>query len=321
MNSVLKIFKDSANRIDYFKNAKALGLSDIELHNKLIVDYKTSDEPRRSNALAGIMCKNWNYVPKMTRKVRATGLTYDDCVQQLAKCCMAGADYCYEAMQKGENPNGQAYVRQLIASRGTPEIIYQYNRLQNKANVNCASLDANINTGDDADKTLGDLLDSETQMDGSVNKKSDGTAAGIVQELINRGKILEAIIADNIAFGSCEKITKKTKTIKVHEYELNKDTGEQELIEKDAKVPSYSREFSFRELSKAMNEIPDSKEYRAYFINSYRVATKALDETLATLRADNAKTTANTKLKRALNSVNYAIADMLGIDSSRVKKA
>ena len=56
MNSVLKIFKDSANRIDYFKNAKALGLSDIELHNKLIVDYKTSDEPRRSNALAGIMC-------------------------------------------------------------------------------------------------------------------------------------------------------------------------------------------------------------------------------------------------------------------------
>jgi heterodisulfide reductase subunit B len=134
-------------------------------------------------------------------------------------------------------------------------------RLDKKKTVNfTVSMDAPIGgDGDDAAKTIADMLESEECWDD--HSKDDVIL--LVQNYINRNKIVEAILIDNIAFNDVQRYYKKT---------VKTDTS---------KYTEYSSEFWPFKLVKIINEL--SAEYKDTFMKKYKISEEKLDSVLAYL--------------------------------------
>jgi hypothetical protein len=125
--------------------------------------------------------------------------------------------------------------------------------------------------GDDSGKTIGDVLESSECIDDS----SSDDAIMLVQSYINRNKIIEAILLDNIAFNDVQRHTKKT--IKTKNYE-----GE------DIKYVEHSSEFWPYRLIQIVSKLPDT--YKGYFMNRYKISEEKLTAILDVIdRANNQK--------------------------------
>ena len=125
--------------------------------------------------------------------------------------------------------------------------------------------------GDESGKTIGDILESEECVDDS----SSGDAILLVQSYINRNKIIEAILLDNIAFNDVQRHTKKT--IKTTDSE-----GE------PLKYVEHSSEFWPYRLIQIVSKLPAS--YKNYFMNRYDISEDKLTAILDVIdRANNQK--------------------------------
>lgn len=145
-------------------------------------------------------------------------------------------------------------------------------RLDKRKVVNhTCSFDSPIGGDDDSGKTIGDMLESE----GEVDDHSADDAVLLVQSYINRNKIIEAILIDNIAFNDVQKHHKKT--IKT----TNAD-GE------DIKYVEHSSEFWPYRLIQIVSKLPDS--YKSYFMARYNISEEKLSAILDVIdRANNQK--------------------------------
>jgi hypothetical protein len=120
-------------------------------------------------------------------------------------------------------------------------------------------------------KTIGDMLESEEYVD----DHSTDDAILLVQSYINRNKIIEAILLDNIAFNDVQKHFKKTIKTK-------NETGE------DFKYTEYSSEFWPYRLIQIVSKLPDS--YKSYFMTRYDISEEKLSTILDIIdRANNQK--------------------------------
>lgn len=126
--------------------------------------------------------------------------------------------------------------------------------------------------GDDAGKTIGEMLESETYADDfSVNDD----AVLLVQSYINRDKIIEAILLDNIAFNDVQKHFKKT---------IKTTNSDGETI----KYTEHSSEFWPYRLIQIVSKLPDT--YKNYFLNRYNISEDKLTAILEVIdKANNQK--------------------------------
>ena len=155
--------------------------------------------------------------------------------------------------------NAQQCINKCI---DTIKLQKYYNlRLDKNKTVNfTVSLDAPIGgEGDDKAKTVGDMLEAEEHWD----DHSRDDVILLVQNYINRDKIIEAILIDNIAFNDVQRYHKKT---------VKTETG---------KYTEISSEFWAFKLVKLINEL--SAEYRHNFLVKYRISEDKLDAVLAYL--------------------------------------
>lgn len=146
-------------------------------------------------------------------------------------------------------------------------------RLDKKKAVNyCTSMDAPIvGDSDDEAKTLGDMLEDE---DSGFDTSTDDVMM-LVQSYINRNKIIEAILIDNIAFNDVQKHYKKTVKTK------NVD-GE------DFKYTEHSSEFWPYKLVQIVSKLPAT--YKSSFMTRYRISEEKLTTVLDVIdRANNQK--------------------------------
>jgi hypothetical protein len=111
--------------------------------------------------------------------------------------------------------------------------------------------------GDDATKTIGDMLEAEESWDD--HSKDDVMI--LVQNYINRDKIVEAILIDNIAFNDVQRYYKQT---------IKTETG---------KYTEYSSEFWPYRLVQIVSKLPDT--YKQEFMAKYRISEEKLDSVLA----------------------------------------
>ena len=167
--------------------------------------------------------------------------------------------------------NAQQCINKCIE---TIKLQKYYNlRLDKNKTVNfTVSMDAPIGgEGDDASKTIADMLESEETWDD--HSKDDVIL--LVQNYINRNKIIEAILIDNIAFNDVQKYSKKTiKTT--------------DAYGKPIKYTEYSSEFWAFKLVKIINEL--SSDYRQDFLRKYKISEEKLDAVLDVVdRANNQK--------------------------------
>lgn len=168
--------------------------------------------------------------------------------------------------------NAQQCINKCIE---TIKLQKYYNlRLDKNKTVNFTiSMDSPIGgDGDDNAKTVGDMLETEETWD---DHSADDVML-LVQSYINRDKILEAILIDNIAFNDVQRYYKKT---------IKTESG---------KYTEVSSEFWPFKLVKIINEL--SADYRQDFLTKYRISEEKLDSVLTYL--DN---TTNQRIYRLLD--------------------
>lgn len=142
----------------------------------------------------------------------------------------------------------------------------------------CCSLDAPFGSdGDDAAKTLGDVIEAEESLEDSVNED----AILLVQSYINRNKVIEAILLDNIAFNDVQKYSKKVVKAKTEEGETYRYT-------------EHSSEFWPYKLVQIVSKLPDT--YKTYFMSRYSISEDKLTTILEVIHKAN-----NQKLYRYLD--------------------
>ena len=143
-------------------------------------------------------------------------------------------------------------------------------RLDKKKTVNhCFSIDTPLGGDDDSNKTLSDILESEVNLDDCY---ADDDAIMLVQSYINRNKIIEAIIIDNIAFNDVQRHTKKVvKAINTY--------GE------TIRYTEHSSEFWSYKLVRILNGL--STDYKATFARRYKISDSKLTACLEALHKMN----------------------------------
>ena len=153
--------------------------------------------------------------------------------------------------------NAQQCINKCI---DTIKLQKYYNlRLDKNKTVNfTVSMDAPVG-GDSDDKamTVGDMLEAEESWDD--HSKDDVMI--LVQNYINRDKIVEAILIDNIAFNDVQRYFKKT------------------IKTESSKYTEVSSEFWPYRLIQIVSKLPGS--YKAEFMSKYKISEEKLDAVLA----------------------------------------
>jgi hypothetical protein len=145
-------------------------------------------------------------------------------------------------------------------------------RLDKRKAVNhSCSMETPLGGEDNEGKTIGDMLESEEYVD----DHSTDDAILLVQSYINRNKIIEAILLDNIAFNDVQRYFKKT-------IKTQNDQGE------EVKYTEHSSEFWPYRLIQIVSKLPDS--YKSYFLTRYDISEEKLSSILDIIdRANNQK--------------------------------
>ena len=136
-------------------------------------------------------------------------------------------------------------------------------RLDKKKTVNyCTSMDAPIGgDGDDAVRTIGDMLEDEESHD---DHSADDVML-LVQSYINRNKIIEAILIDSIAFNDVQKHFKK----------VVKTTNAEGAA---TRYTEHSSEFWPYKLVQIVSKLPDT--YKTTFMDRYNISEEKLSAVL-----------------------------------------
>jgi hypothetical protein len=153
--------------------------------------------------------------------------------------------------------NAQQCINKCIE---TIKLQKYYNlRLDKNKTVNyTVSMDAPVGgDSDDRAMTVGDMLETEETWD---DHSADDVML-LVQSYINRDKIIEAILIDNIAFNDVQRYYKET---------IKTESG---------KYTEISSEFWPYRLVQIVSKLPE--EYKLEFLSKYKISEEKLDAVLA----------------------------------------
>jgi hypothetical protein len=225
--------------------------------------------------ISALILRFWYTIDKMYRanKVAPT-LEHEDFFWWLYEAIEYACKY-RGWKDPSKNLNAQQCINKCI---DTIKLQKYYDLRLDKRKVvnNCCSMDTPL--GDDSGKTIADVLENEEHID----DHSNDDAISLIQSYINRNKIIEAILLDNIAFNDVQKYYKKT---------IKTTTLDGEAI----KYVEHSSEFWPYKLIQIVSKLPDS--YKRDFMKKYNISEEKLDSILGVI----GKST-NQKLYRYLRS-------------------
>lgn len=193
--------------------------------------------------LSTLLLRFWYVIDKMYQRCKNNGIEREDCFYRLYECINAACHY--RAWQKPDKKtNAQACINQVIASRGVPALIYESNLQKNfRATV---SLDEELDS--DSRATRADLIEDKTS---AIDYDEPPYP---VLELMKNGNLVEAIVADNIAY----------KDVFKHEEKTIKEVQEDGTI---FKYKQHSSSFWPFRVVQELNLLDN--DYADYFINKY----------------------------------------------------
>ena len=249
----------------------------------------TENETLKNIYISALILRFWHKIDKMYKaNTVAPCLEHEDFFWWLYEAIEYACKY-----RGWKDPDKKLNAQQCINKCiDTIKLQKYYNlRLDKNKTVNyCTSMDAPIaGEGDDAAKTIGDMLEAEEYVD---DHSSDDVMM-LVQHYINDNKIIEAIIIDAIAFNDVRKHSKKVVKTK-------NASGE------DIKYTEHSSEFWPYKLVQLVSKLPDS--YKSTFMKKYSISEEKLTTVLDALGKVN-----NQKIYRYLDKtleelrVSYAL--------------
>lgn len=276
----------------YIRSASTLGFGDLtrlkagsERRKQLVTicadgycdATDVGDEDKRDEYISALMLLFWGEIGKMANKCRAVReMEYDDFASKLFECISNACNY--RAWKKGKYSAEQC-IRQSIASRGAPAILYESNLHKNIANINNYSLDAELGGDGSSNVTRLDLIADTSDYSQPAMQDS---VTSVIQMYLDKNRIIEGIIFDLIAYTDCQR-HKKEKFVELTE------NGEEESYVKT------TSEFWAHKLVRTISRLP--ADYFTYFTNKYEV-----DDLILKSALDKIKTSTNQKLYKYLDT-------------------
>ena len=224
----------------------------------------TNNETLKDIYISALILRFWSKIDKMYKSnTVAPCLEYEDFFEWLYEAIEYACKY-----RGWKDPTKKLNAQQCINKCINTIQLQKYYNLRldkNKAVNHCTSMDAPICGGeDDEAKTLGDMLESEEYVD---DHSSDDVMM-LVQSYLNKNKIIEAIIIDNIAFNDVQRHSKKVIKTTNSEGEAYKYT-------------EYSSEFWAYKLVQLVSKLPST--YKKDFLTRYRISEEKLTTVLDAL--------------------------------------
>lgn len=242
-----------------------------ELANAYCDAVDANDEVLKDIYISALILRFWYTIDKMYKaNTVAPSLEHEDFFWWLYEAIEYACKY-----RGWRDPDKKLNAQQCINKCiDTIKLQKYYDlRLDKRKVVNhCCSLDTPLGgDGDEAGKTIGDMLESEE----FVDDHTTDDAILLVQSYINRNKIIEAILLDNIAFNDVQKHFKQT---------VKTTNSDGEAV----KYAEYSSEFWPYRLIQIVSKLPES--YKGYFMNRYNISEEKLSAILEVIdKANNQK--------------------------------
>lgn len=229
------------------------------------------DEALKNIYISALILRFWYTIDKMYKaNTVAPSLEYEDFFWWLYEAIEYACKY-RGWRDTTKNLNAQQCINKCI---DTIKLQKYYDlRLDKRKVVNhTCSMDAPIgDDGDDASKTIGDMLEAE----GECDDHSADDIIYLVQGYIDRNKIIEAILIDNIVNNDVQKHFKKT---------VKTTTADGETI----RYTEHSSEFWPYRLIQIVSKLPN--EYKSYFMGKYNISEEKLSAILEVIdKANNQK--------------------------------
>ena len=217
----------------------------------------TGDERGKNMFIAGLMLRYWYVINKLKERSPIQGLDYTDYMAWLYEAIEYACKY--RAWQDPTRKvNAQQAINQCIETIRSQHY-YTLNLQKHKANVNTVSLEDPFE--DDGKTTLLDTLIDEDAIEKQHLEEGADTAICLIQDHINKKKIVEAIILDTIAFNDVQKVTKTTV----------KGVDEEG---KPTKYIQHTSEFWPFKCVQILSNLPEN--YVSYFCKQYTIIEKEL---------------------------------------------
>ena len=252
------------------------------------------NEQDKNLFISGLILRFWFVIKKLQDKSPNMGLDITDFFNWLYEAIEYACKY--RKWQDPENKvNAQQCINQCIETIRLQHY-YQANLKKNKGGFNIVSLNATYGAeGDDSPVSLLDTVVDEDESQANKRFIEASDTRTFIQHYINKKKLIEAIILDNIAFGDSQKEVKHTSK-QINRY-IDEETGEEKTEEE--KITTYTSEFW--EFKCVQNLSKLTSEYADYFLNNYEVKPEELNAALDVIkRASNAKL--YTYLRKCLES-------------------
>jgi hypothetical protein len=232
----------------------------------------TNNKTLKDIYISALMLRFWYKIDKLYKSI-----TVAPCLERLDYFNWVYDGIQLACMYRGwrdpsKNLNAQQCINQCISTTKLREL-YDLRLDKNKTVNYCMSLDTPIcgDDGDDKARTLGDTLEADT----SLTEGSEIDMNILVQSYINKNKIIEAILIDNIVSNDVQRHYKKTiKTV--------------DSEGKPYKYTEHSSEFWPYKLVQIVSKLPDT--YKASFMERYTISEEKLNAVLGVIdRANNQK--------------------------------
>lgn len=243
-----------------------------ELANAYCEAVDTNDDTLKDIYISALILRFWYTIDKMYKaNTVAPSLEYEDFFWWLYEAIEYACKY-----RGWKDPSKKLNAQQCINKCiDTIKLQKYYDlRLDKRKAVNhTCSLETPLGgEGDNSGKTIGEMLESEIHIDDCC---ANDDAVLLVQSYINRDRIIEAILLDNIAFNDVQRYFKKTiKTV----------TPEGETL----RYTEHSSEFWPYRLIQIVSKLPDT--YKNYFLTRYKISEEKLTASLRVIdRANNQK--------------------------------
>jgi hypothetical protein len=238
----------------------------------------TEDETLKNIYISALILRFWYTIDKMYKSnTVAPHLEHEDFFWWLYEAIEYACKYrgWQDASKK---LNAQQCINKCIETIKLQK--YYDLRLDKRKVVNhCCSLDTPLGGDSDEGKTLGDVLESEINLD---DCHADSDAIWVIQSYINKNKIIEAILLDNIAFNDVRK----------HYKTMVKVTNTADNV---VKYTEHSSEFWAYKLIQIVSKLPET--YKNEFLHKYVISEDKLNTIL-----DVIKNTNNQKLYKYLKA-------------------
>lgn len=310
MNTIVQFKKDlvqAAKRLGDINDFGVWPKDETKLANGYIAAEDAGDEFMRDAYLAGLMLRHWKDINRLYTKCRTCDSrnTLADFTTIVYERIMYA--FKYRAwLKEGTKLNAQQCINMAISTEVKNQMYFS-NLQKNLSNaiVNKVSLDKTIgNSTDDRETTIADTI-ADPESDSFAFSK----VGGIIQEYLNKNKIIEAIVIDTISNNPTMRVTTETKVeervVETFDKDLNKWVVEKNedgsvKMEKVKYKVNYVEPWRSK-IAKFLMNLPESyvEEFQKRFkvsaellIEAYKAISTArnpkvykyLDNTLAELR-------------------------------------